>query len=261
MGRLGRWVAAIVYLTGTAEAAMAETPAGGLVIDPQRVEIGLTFTGATIAVRAEVPAGYEAALRLLGHAERQELKKLGKKAHVLWMKVGDISLDAVPLVYQVLTSAPLGEMASPAALAQWTLGYDLLIPETALSPDLRGEFVRLKEHDGLFAMHEGGLAMAGAPDDSSAVAGRAARRLQGTFRLPARVQAGDYVVDLIGFREHEATHLGRAVLRLEHVGAVKQLQQFALGHGLAYGIAASLIAIAAGLLTGLLLRPKPDESH
>ena len=152
-------------------------------------------------------------------------------------------------------------MGSPTALAQWNLGYGFLIPEPALSPDLRGEFVRLKEHDGLFAVREGALTTASGTNNSLAVAGDDPRPVRGTFRLPACVPAGDYMADLIGFRDQEATHLGSAVLRLEHVGAAKQLKRFANEHGLAYGIAASLIAIAAGLLTGLLLRPKPEESH
>jgi len=251
MGRLGLLAAVAAYLGGASQHAMAQTPKGELVVDPQTVPIGLTFTGATISVRAKVPPGYEAALRLMGKPQRQELKKLGKKAYVLWMGVGDITIDAVPVVYQVLTSAPLHELGSQAALAQWSLGYDNLIPEKALSPDWRAELVKLKEHDGLFAMHEGALTTADGPP----------RRLQGTLQLPARVPAGDYTVDLIGFRGKEATHLASTTLRFAHVGAAKQLKRFAHEHGLAYGIAASLIAIIAGLLTGLLLRPKADESH
>ena len=261
MGRLGLLAAVAAYLGGASQHAMAQTPKGELVVDPQTVPIGLTFTGATIAVRARLPAGYEAALRLMGHHERLELKKLGKRAHLLWMSVGDISLEAVPVVYQLLTSAPLREIASPAAMAQWTLGYGSLIPESSLSRELREELVKLKEHDGLFAMHEGGLERTGGTDNSATGQGEPATLWRGTFQLPARVPPGAYEIDLIGFRDHEATQLGKATLHLEHVGMARQLRRFALAHGLAYGIAASLIAIVAGLLTGLLLRPKADESH
>jgi hypothetical protein len=258
MGRHALVVTCIACLIGMARVAMAQSAVGGLVLEPQTVAIGLTFTGAAIAVRAEVPAESEAAVRLLGHRERQELKLLGKRAQVLWMKVGDVALERVPVVYQVLTSAPLRSMGSPTALAQWELGYDVLIPEQGLGPGLRGEFVKLKEHDGLFAMREGALAMA---DPTSSASGHATRTVRGTFRLPARVPAGDYVVDLIGFRNQQATRLASGVLHFEYVGGAKQLKRFANEHGLAYGIVASLIAIAAGLLTGLVLRPKSDESH
>jgi hypothetical protein len=261
MGRYSFLASVVGGFVATTQPVMAQSAGGALVVEPPTVEIGLTFTGATLAVRAEVPPGFEAAVRLMGHRERQDLKKLGKKAHVLWMKVGDISVEAVPVVYQVLTSAPLRGMGSPSALAQWNLGYDLLIPEPALDRDLREEFVKLKTHDGLFAVREGALAMTGRMDGALAAQGDAARQAHGTFRLPASVPAGDYVVDLIGFRNREATPLATTVVRFEHVGAARFLKRFANEHGLAYGIVASLIAIAAGLLTGLLLRPKSDESH
>jgi hypothetical protein len=261
MARVGLVIAVIVLLASAPQHAMAGSPAG-LVLDPQTVEIDLTFTGATITVVGEVPVGYEAALRLMGHPERQELKKLGKRAHVLWMSVGDITIESVPAVYQVLTSAPLHDIGPPSVLARWILGYDALIPAQSLGADLRREFVRLKEHEGLFAMHEGALSWAdSATDGSSAPDPSTPRLVRGSFRLPARARPGDYVVDLIGFRDRQGTNLGSAVLHLEHVGAVKQLRRFAVEHGLPYGIVASLIAIAAGLFTGLLFRPKSDEAH
>jgi hypothetical protein len=262
MARAGLLAAIIALLVSAPQEATAGSPTGRLVVDPQTVEIDLTFTGATVTVVGEVPVGYEAALRLAGHAERQELKKLGKRAHILWMSVGNVTIESVPVVYQVLTSAPLRDIGSPSVLARWTLGYEFLIPEQGLGADLRKEFVRLKEHEGLFAFHEGALSWAdSATDGSSAPDPTTPRLVRGTFRLPARVRPGDYVVDLIGFRDRQATNLGSAVLHLERVGAVKQLRRFAIEHGLAYGIAASLIAIVAGLLTGLLFRPKSDEAH
>jgi hypothetical protein len=262
VARAGLLTAVIGLLASAPQQAKAGPPTGRLAVDPQTVEVDMTFTGAAITVVGEVPVGYEAALRLTGHAERQELKKLGKRAHVLWMSVGDVTIESVPVVYQVLTSAPLHDVASPSVLARWTLGYDFLIPEQGLRADLRREFVRLKEHEGLFAIREGALSWADSTTDGSSGSDPNTPRLvRGTFRLPARVRAGDYLVELIGFRDRQAATLASKVLRLEHVGAVKQLRRFAIEHGLAYGIAASLIAIATGLLTGLLLRPKSDEAH
>jgi hypothetical protein len=141
---------------------------------------------------------------------------------------------------------------------------------------MRSELVRLKEHDGLFGIHEGALLRQGpgtksadpqtagfrAAGGAPAAAGpRPTQLLRGSLRLPARVPPGDYTLDLIGFDQQRVMHLGRATLRLEQVGTVRALRRFAMDHGLFYGIAASVIAILVGLLTGLLFRPKSDESH
>ncbi len=275
MRRIALIAAILAFFASMPQAAIAESTRGSVVLDPQTVAIGLTFTGVTVMVRAEVPAGYEAVLRLMGGPERHELKKLGKKAGLLWMGAGNLTLEGVPAVYQVLTSAPLAEIGSPAALAQWTLGYAFLIPKRALTAELRTDFVRLREHDGFFAMHERALyweepaaaphssrlAAAEAADDQSPSPINTPRLLHGTLELPPCIPAGNYAVDLIGFRNHQATHLARTVLHLEYAGAVKQLRSFAIDHGLAYGITAALIAIGVGLLTGLLFRTKSDEAH
>lgn len=259
--------------SSNADALVARDP---LVVEPQQVEIGLFYSGATVKVRAEIPVGYRAAVRLMGHPERLELKKLGKKGGILWMPEADVAFENVPVIYQVLTSAPLRELGSPATLAQWSLGYDALIPASSPGAALRSELVKLKEHQGLFSIREGGLVRqtpdakpTGAHTAGFRVAGRApgviearpTELLRGSFRLPARVPPGDYSVDLIGFDKQGPVQLGSAMLRLKRVGAVRAMRRLAMDHGLLYGIAASVIAILVGLLTGLVFQPKSDESH
>ena len=243
---------------------------------PERVEISLFYNGANVEVGAEVPPGYEAAVRLMAHPERLELKNLGKKAGVLWMGAGTATFENVPVVYQVLTSAPLADLGPQVLRAQWRLGYDSLIPDQAPGAALRGDLVGLKEHDGLFALREGALArtaqsvlsasplVAGATEAGdpppAAPTLQSPQVLRGTFRLPASAPAGDYSVDLIGFKEQRAVHLASATLHIEHAGAVRILRRLAIDHGLTYGGAACLFAIVVGLLTGRLFR-SANEAH
>ncbi|MGB9073741.1 MAG: TIGR02186 family protein [Terriglobales bacterium] len=248
---------------------------GVIIVVPERVEINLFYNGANIEVAAEIPAGYEAAARLMAHPERLELKKLGKKAGVLWMGAGSATFENIPAVYQVLTSAPLAGLGPQALRAQWMLGYDSLIPDHAPEAALRGELVGLKERDGLFALREGALARAGQsvpPADPlvtsqagdpapAAPIAQSPQLWRGTFRLPASAPPGDYSVDLIGFRDQHAVHLASATLHIEHAGAVRFVRHLAIDHGLTYGSAASLFAIVVGLLTGRLFRSRSHEGH
>jgi Putative transmembrane protein (Alph_Pro_TM) len=235
---------------------------GDLMVVPERVEIDLSYNGANIEVGAQVPAGYEAAVRLMSRPERLELKKLGKKAGLLWMGAGTVTFENIPVVYQVLSTAPLADLGPPALRAQWMLGYESLIPDHTPGADLRGELVGLKEHGGLFALREGALARTGQNSPPSAATGaETPQRLRGTFRLPASAPAGDYSVDLIGFKDQHAVHLASATLHIEHAGAVRIMRHLALDHGTAYGGAASLIAIVVGLLTGVLFRSRSNEGH
>lgn len=256
-------------------AGQASEPNGLIVAAPERVEIDLFYSGANIEVAAQVPGGYEAAARLMVRPGRLELKRLGKKAGVLWMSVGDATFENIPVVYQVLTSAPLADMGSQQERARWLLGYDALVPDSAPGSSLRAELVGLKEHEGLFAMREGALepgdsrnasdtpllTNAAAGDSPLSFAAGAPRLLRGSFHLPARAPAGDYTLDLIGFKDQRAVHLASTALHVEQVGVVRALRELALEHGLFYGIAACLVAIVAGLLTGRLFRSKSGEAH
>jgi hypothetical protein len=257
-------------------AAQAGKVRGPIILNPERVKIDLFYSGANIEVRAEVPAGYQVAVRLMAPRERLELKRLGRKAGVLWMKTGNVTFERMPAVYQVLTSVPLANLGPQTLRAQWLLGYDSLVPDHATEAALRPELVRLKEHDGLFAVREGALERGGpgvlsngpllaklteAGEEPEAEVVHPPEVLRGTFRLPAGAPAGDYSVDVIGFKEQQAVILGTATLHVEHAGLVKAFRNLAIDHGLIYGIAACSIAIVVGLLTGLVFRPKSDEGH
>jgi hypothetical protein len=275
MRRVGVAAAIVMLLANLTRPAFGDaTPTGSpIVVEPERVGIGISYAGASIRVRFEKPAGYEVAVRLMGHPERLELKRLGKRAGLLWMSVGDVSFENVPMVYQVLSTLPLASLGSPALLAQWNLGYDSLIPDSAPGASFRAELVAMKEHSGLFAIRAGEQAGLTATVHSQQAAASGANaalqsagvaspaQFEGVFDLPARAPAGEYSVDLIGFKDQQAALLGRATLQLEYVGATRALRDLALDHGLAYGIVACVIAIAVGLLTGLLFRPGAEEGH
>jgi hypothetical protein len=259
-----------VVVALSAPAARSGKTAGRLALQPERVDIDLFFSGARVDVRAEVPAGYEAAVRLASRPERLAMKRLGKRGGVLWMSVGSVTFEGVPAVYQVLSTVPLAELGPAPLLAECGLGYRSLVPDRAPASSLRADLVALKEHEGLFAVRAGGLQQEQEGQEPASGLAKAgippagpgeARVLLGTFRLPAAAPVGDYSVDLIGFRGGQRVSLGRATLRLDYVGAVRTWRLLAMDHGLAYGTFACLIAIVVGLLTGVLFRPKANESH
>jgi hypothetical protein len=275
MRSVGFTAAIVLLLASLGRPAIGDPAAAGnpIVVEPERVGIGLTYAGTSIRVRVEKPAGYQVAVRFMGHPERLELKRLGKKAGLLWMSVGNVSFENMPMFYQVLSTAPLAALGSPTLLAQWNLGYESLVPADAPGAAFRAELVAMKEHSGLFAIREGELAVLPAPDQSQqtragegneasgAASGARPELLEGVFDLPARAPAGEYSVVSIGFKDQQAVLLGRATVQLEYVGAVRALRDLAFDHGLAYGIVASVFAIVVGLLTGLLFRPGAEEGH
>ncbi len=232
--------------TGVTEAG---TPAG-LRVDPDHIPIGMVYNGAIVQVGAEVPAGYSAAIRVMGKAETLEMKRKGKVGRVLWMSVGEVTFEAVPVVYFLLTSRPLADSAPASVLREWRLGYEALARAAGWPSGLYPELIKLKEEEGCFLVGEGQLVR------SSSAGGGSTDRLSGSFRLPARAPAGEYVVDLFGFHEQRTIHLGSTTVRIESSGLARVLQSVATEHALIYGGVAVVVAVLAGLTTGFVFHPR-----
>jgi len=250
-------------------AAAQPVPApGALTVSPQRVPIGVLYNGTALDLHITVPSGYQAAVRLIGRRNHLVLKKKAKRGGVLWMSAGEVTFENIPVVYQVLTSAPLSELGSPQLLAEMQLGYEWLVPPESPNASLREELVKLKEREGLFGISQGGLSRPGEKRRSPAhelppspAGGGSQTQFSGVVRLPALAPPGEYRVDLVVFSAGHASLLGSTTVRLERVGVVRMMYRLAMDHSLLYGCLAVVIAILAGLLCGLLFQSKSDEAH
>ncbi len=236
--------------SAAAGVAAAREIRGGVSLEPDAIPIGMRYRGATVRVSAEVPAGYGVAIRVLGRAETLEMKRKGKVAHLLWMSVGEVTFQAVPAVYFLLTSMPLAHLAPASALREWKLGYEALASAAGWEPGLSPELIRLKETEGCFRVGEGQLVRSGATP------GGATDRWTGRFRFPAQAPAGEYAVDLFGFHDRRVVHLASTTVRLERTGAARLLRSVAMEHGLIYGGVAIVVAVLAGLFTGFVFHPR-----
>jgi uncharacterized protein (TIGR02186 family) len=189
----------------------------------------------------------------MGKSEHLEIKKKGKVWGVLWMNVGELSFDRVPAAYLLATSAPLAELAPADELQRLDMGYGALARRTGADAEAFGELVKLKEGEGLYRIQEDGVRLTRSTAQEASV--------DVSFSLPARTPAGEYAADVIGFEHGHGHQLGTATLRLEYVGVVRTLRSLAMERSLLYGIAAVLVAIVAGVLTGLVFGRQAGKPH
>jgi len=75
-----------------------------------------------------------------------------------------------------------------------------------------------------------------------------------TVSMPPRVPPGEYVVEVFALNHGNIVARTTDHLKVDEVGLPALLSALAFEHGGLYGVLASLIAIAAGLLTGLLFK-------
>ncbi|MCX6543287.1 MAG: TIGR02186 family protein [Acidobacteria bacterium] len=247
-------VALLVGMLVWPAASSAAAEAGAIVVAPDHVTVNLFYNGSDLHIRVQLPANAGAAVRLTGLSGRVELKQKGKVAGILWMNVADVDLDGVPIIYYLLTSAPLRDMAPPRELATWKLGSEALLPDESPGGPYRDQFVKLKQRDGLYRVLEGALTKTGGGEGGSAV-------FEGTLSLPAKIPPGTWQVELFGFEHGHVARLAAVPLTIEYAGVVRAMHGLAMDHGTVYGWMSVVIAIAVGLLTGVLFSTKSQKGH
>lgn len=222
-----------------------------LKLEPQVVQIGAFYNGTTVEVQGSIPADAEALVRVVGDREELHLKKKGKAGGLLWMNTGDVTFRNAPKVFMLYTSK---ETAKNIESPQLGLGFAVLQNQVEISPAdgdndfLFKEFVRLKYNEGLYTRNYDVL--------QYGISENGMKSLQTALQISPRMQPGSYTVELIVIRDGKVVGKVSEPLKIKQVGFPAQLSALAFGHSLLYGVLAVLIAIAAGLLSGVLFKGK-----
>jgi len=251
-----------VTLLASLLSAAATVHAGGdrtlLAIEPDHVQVGFIYGGQKISVRSNVPAGDEVLLKVKGATRNLNLKKKGKVFGFLWMNVGDVVYEEVPGLYVIRSSHKLADLAPADVLRQFEIGYDALKAKIVTAPDgeagkLFGDLIKLKEKEGMFTIVEDGIRHAPTPDGREEIATE--------FLLPPKAPDGEYLVELYGFKNGSGTLLGSGIITLEKDHMIRFITSMAGNHRLLYGHLAVIIAIVAGLLTGVIFGLGKGKAH
>ncbi|MGW8267015.1 MAG: TIGR02186 family protein [Longimicrobiales bacterium] len=240
----------------------AEGPATlELTLEPSEVRAGMFFDGATVQVTALVPEGLGITVSCRGPEEPVVLNRKGKALGLIWMNVGEVEIDGAPELYLLHASGELGDLATASSLEGLGVGYAALERRAEIKgaggngeeADLFGEFVSLKESDGLYVLSEGSVEVGPGPG------GRV--RVTTEIHLPAKTPPGEYEILVHGFAGQNGSLLGTAPFRVVQVGMAASIRTLATEHGLQYGILAVVVAIAVGLLTGVLFGLGSKKAH
>ncbi|MFH1609249.1 MAG: TIGR02186 family protein [Candidatus Bipolaricaulota bacterium] len=230
-----------------------------LVVEPSEVRAGMFFDGATVRISALVPEGLAITVSCVGAEEPVVLNRKGKVLGLIWMNVGEVEIDGAPNLYLLNATGLLGEMAMTASLEALGVGYGPLQRRALLKGGegedalLFGEFLSLKESDGLYGVSE--EAIETEPEGQGMV------RVATDIRLPAKARPGEYRIQVHGFSPDAGYLLGTARVRITQVGVAASISTLATEHGLLYGILAVVVAIAVGLFTGVVFGLGSKKAH
>lgn len=247
--------------------AAAEAKAAAA-LPPERVEadvstrsvaITSSFTGTEIIIFGSVENSrqetaesglYDIAIVIEGTSAPIVARKKDRVAG-LWINTEAQTFNDVPSYYAIASTRPIGEIADPAVLRANEIGFQHVqmaavagdkSPPASELQSFKDAVIRRKQADKLYQKSDYGVVFIG-------------RSLfRSTLSLPANVPVGPLTTRVYLFKEGQllSKHVAKVAMQREGIEAF--MHNFAFKYPLWYGIAAVLIAAAAGIIASALFK-------
>ena len=238
-------LAVLFWLAFAAFAQANESVVAGLSQD--RIAITANFDGSDIliygAVKREsaIPAGrpLEVVITVEGPGQQQVVRRKSRLFGI-WINTDAVTVDIAPSFYSVATTGPFGDIISDTEDLRHSISIPRAIrsvgaPQTIQdSPAFTEALIRLREGQGLYSLHEGGVRIAE----------------QTLFRtdvdLPANLVEGNYDVRIFLLRDRAVVGSLTQTIFVRKVGLERWLFRLSQDEPALYGVLALALAAAAG---------------
>lgn len=244
-----------LFLVASSAYAPALTPSGSgqvkpLVADLSKHIVAITtgFSGTEVLMFGATDGPGDVVLVVRGPSETQVVRRQDKLAGLIWMNADSVSFDDVPNFLQVAASRPLDEILSATERKRHQIGLDSLdlSPTKAVTngtvQEYQDAFLRLKERQGLYGYQP------------QAVSQLANRLFRADLFFPSNVPTGAYTAEVYLVRDGTVVSAEITPLVISKVGFGAEVFLFAHNHSALYGLAAIIIAVAAGWVAGIAFR-------
>lgn len=249
-------VAVLAGILGMAAPAAAERLISSL--SNHRVMVTSNFTGDEVVLFGGIEqdansrprrGGYDIVITVTG--PRQTLVTF-RKSRVLgiWVNTESRTFENAPAYLAVLANRPLDDIASPETLQRLQLGLDNFpLPEVPSPPadassddQFRTAFLKLKTEVRLYREVTNGVTFL------------TPALFRASIPLPATVPVGNYDVDVRLFVDGVAIARTQSALEVYKAGFEQIITNAARNHGLLYGIATAMMALATGWFASIVFR-------
>ena len=219
-------------------------------LSSHRVDITTGFTGADLLLFGSVDDDGDIVITVSGPREAVTVRRKQRVAGI-WMNTRSVDFTSAPNFYAVASNRPLEEIAAPEVLARQQIGANNLRLLAArdgksITPEdeatFRKALIRRKQVQGLYASEPGIVTV---------IAGRLFRT---QVHFPANLATGTYTAVVYLIRNGRVVHAQTTPLLVEKVGVGAEVYDFAHKSSATYGLAAILIAVAAGWLAAAVFR-------
>ncbi|QXG80254.1 TIGR02186 family protein [Rhodospirillum rubrum] len=221
------------------------------------VAITTAFSGTDVLLFGATDGPGDVVMVVRGPRDSHVVRRKDKLG-IIWANQESVVFDEVPTFYRVASNRPLESFTTPAVLSRHQIGTAYLaLPvrdadfyDAPTRAVFRDAFLRLKRQQGLY----GGMGEDSAAPGDDRIALLDNRLFRANLYFPANVPVGSYIVEVYLFRDGEVVSAEITPLVISKIGIGAEIFDFAKHRALAYGVAAVIVAIAAGWLAGVAFR-------
>ncbi|MFZ3047745.1 MAG: TIGR02186 family protein [Desulfatirhabdiaceae bacterium] len=217
---------------------------------PDRIAIDTFYFGSTVSISGMLPQGCDAVVRIMGESGDLKMKRKGKVFGLLWMNRDTVTFQSVPGAFLLTTPGGFETLLNGRQqdAPVWEIGLTALQNRIRVSPDsseqksLIQDLMKLKAEEGIYAIHTG-IRYTPLSGDQ--------KKFETDLTIPPKLPPGSYVVEVYAVRGGDIVSRYQHPLTLKLESFPGIMSTMAFDHSAMYGILATLIAVVAGLLTGV----------
>ncbi len=228
-------------------------------VHEKTIDIDFFYHGQPLIIEGETDPGSSIIIKIESKSNSQLMKKKGKVAGFLWMNVGDIVFNNIPVFYQIHATGKLDDILGDKTRDHYIIGYKSLLNHSKITPVLDDkdkalwfyELVKLQESNGLFKITENKISVKEAPGD------KVKYRLE--LDWPYQAMPDQYTIKKFSIKDGNIKSVESSIITVQQVGIVKSLTNMAQNMAALYGIISVAVAIVAGFLTALIFQKRGSK--
>lgn len=215
-------------------------------LNKHSVDITARYTGDHILLFGAVPGGGDVVVKVTSPAEKISIDRK-ESLGPFWLSGHKHVVEGVPGVYYLLSSAPIGRIASADTLARYGLTLEAVFAGMTARPlpqhdeAMRAAILRIKEADRHFLVR----------DDAVKISG--GRLFYVSIPIPARLPLGQYTIQTLFLRHGTVVAEESKVLDVDEVRLEHWISQVAADTPWSFGTVFVALVLMLGLGLGIFL--------
>lgn len=224
-------------------------------VKPQEININLFYHGEKVIITGKTAVDTNILIKIGSPEDAEIFMEKGKVKGIFWMNVRKLIFRGIPQVYFTFSSDDnLDGDLNEKEKQRWGIGYEILeksfevssIKTVIQKETLFKELIKFKNKEGLWERFRDKIQFF--PINSKEKAYKLV--LNWSPNIPPNV----YSVDVYAMRNGVVVDHTQTSIEVKKTGLEKTLSNLAERHGAVYGIISILVALGAGVITGIIFK-------